>query len=164
VIRIRPARIKDLDVVTQIYNDVVLNTVATLDTEPKTIKEQEYWFTDHDSRSPILVAEEDGLVLGWASLSRWSGRCGYCDTSEISVYVGGKYRRKGIGRSLVERILETAEEVGLHTVIARITAGSESSIRLFESVGFIHIGTLREVGRKFDTLLDVHLMQKVFDN
>jgi phosphinothricin acetyltransferase len=162
--RIREARIEDVDAVTQIYNDAVLNTVATFDTHPKTISEQERWFAEHDSKNPILVAEEDGLVLGWASLSRWSDRCGYCDTSEISVYVRTGYRGKGIGRSLVERVLEAAEEAGLHTVIARITASRESSIRLFESLGFIHVGTLREVGRKFDMLLDVHLMQRVFDN
>ena len=108
--RIREARIEDVDAVTQIYNDAVLNTVATFDTQPKTISDQERWFTEHDSKNPILVAEEDGLVLGWASLSRWSDRCGYCDTSEISVYVRTGYRGKGIGRSLVERGLEAAEE------------------------------------------------------
>ena len=71
---IRPARQADLPAITAIYNDAVLKTTATFDLEPKTAAEQAKWFRAHGPKHPILVAEEGEGVLGWASLSAWSGR------------------------------------------------------------------------------------------
>lgn len=164
MLRIREARIDDLESITGIYNDAITNTVTTFDTVPKSLEEQRTWFAQHGSKTPILVAEKDGRVVGWASLSQWSDRCGYCDTSEVSVYVKEGYRGEGIGRNLTAAILQAGKDVGLHTVIARITESSKASIRLFESLGFTHIGIMREVGRKFGKLLNVHMMQKIFTN
>ncbi len=159
---IRPAKLEDVTAITEIYNEAILTTVATFDIEPKTDAEQSVWFANHSSKNPILVAESDGTVVGWASLSEWSDRCAYSDTAEISLYVKQEFRGKGIGRRLLEDIIEEGEKVGLHTVIARITKGNEESIHLHESVGFEHIGIMREVGRKFGKLLDVCLMQKIY--
>ncbi|KPJ49233.1 GCN5 family acetyltransferase [candidate division TA06 bacterium DG_26] len=158
---VRKARIDDLGAITEIYNHAVVNTAATLDIEQKTVEEQRIWFEEHGARAPILVAEEDGRVVAWASLSQWSRRGGYSDTAEVSVYVREGYRGKGIGRNLTKKILEAGKDAGLHAVIARITEGSETSIRLFESLGFTHVGVMREVGRKFGKLLDVRVMQKI---
>jgi phosphinothricin acetyltransferase len=136
--------------------------VATFDTEPKTVEEQKPWFESHDSRHPILVAEQDDAIVGWASLSKWSDRCAYSDTGEISVYVKEERRRKGTGKKLIQEILDQGQKVGLHTVVARIAESNEISVRLHEAFGFEHIGTMKEVGRKFGKLLDVHLMQKIY--
>lgn len=163
MLTIRRATLEDLGAITQIYNDAILRTVATFDTEPKTAEEQMMWFADHSPEYPILVADSNGLVVGWASLSRWSDRCGYSDTAEISLYVDEKHQGKGIGRKLLEAIIQKGQKAGLHTIIARIAEGSEASIRLHKSVGFEQIGTMREVGRKFGKLLDVHLLQKIYD-
>lgn len=102
------------------------------------------------------------MVVGWASLSKWSDRLAYADTAEISLYVQESLRGQGIGKRLVEAIVVEGEKVGLHTVIARIAGGNQVSIRLHEAVGFNHIGVMREVGRKFGELLDVYLMQKIY--
>ncbi|MGB3092900.1 MAG: N-acetyltransferase family protein, partial [Candidatus Zixiibacteriota bacterium] len=107
---------------------------------------------------------ENGIVVGWASLSKWSDRCAYSDTAEISLYVHHGHQGKGIGRKLLEAIVAEGQKAGLHTIIARIAEASEASIHLHKSVGFEHIGTMKEVGRKFGKLLDVYLMQKVYDN
>jgi len=163
MLKIRQAKLEDLSAITEIYNDAVLKTVATFDTEPKTIEEQRRWFVGHGSKYPILVAEQDGIVVGWASLSKWSGRCAYSRTAEISLYVREDCRRKGIGRNLLEEIVQAGQKAGLHTIVARIAEGNEVSIRLHESVGFEHIGVMKEVGRKFGRFLDVHLMQKILD-
>ena len=162
MLTIREARREDLIAITEIYNEAIIKTVATLDTQPKSIEEQRVWFDGHNAKYPILVAEDEDLIVGWASLSMWSDRCGYCDTAEISLYVKEEYRSRGIGRRLLGAILKKGKNAGLHTVIARIAGTNQASIHLLEASGFTHIGTMREVGRKFGRLLDVDLMQKIF--
>lgn len=161
MLKIRRAGLKDLDAITEIYNNAIVKTVATFDTEPKTIEEQKTWFVSHGRKYPILVAEQDMLVVGWASLSQWSDRCAYVGTAEVSLYVREEHQRKGIGRKLLEAIIHSGQEAGFHTILARIAEGNGVSIRLHESAGFEHIGVMREVGRKFGRFLDVHLMQKI---
>jgi L-amino acid N-acyltransferase YncA len=162
MLNIRQATFEDLDAITKIYNEAILKTVATFDTEPKTLEEQKIWFAQHSSKYPLLVAEQDECVVGWASLSRWSDRCAYSDTSELSFYVKEEYQGKGIGRKLLEALIKEGEKARLHTVIARIVEGNEISLHLHASLGFEHIGIMKEVGRKFEKLLDVHLMQKIY--
>ena len=74
MLTIRKATIADLSAITEIYNEAILTTNATFDTQPKTIVEQETWFTGHDEKHPIMVAEQDRKVVAWASLSEWSSR------------------------------------------------------------------------------------------
>lgn len=162
MLNIRQATINDLDIITEIYNEAILKTVATFDTETKTLEEQRKWFEDHGPKNPILIAELDGLIVGWASLSKYSNRCAYSDTAEISVYIKEEDQKKGVGRKLMEAILDEGEKGGLHTVIARITERNESSVHLHKSMGFEHIGIMKEVGLKFGKRLDVHLMEKIY--
>ena len=160
---IRKAKIEDLISINDIYNEAIEKTVATFDTTPKTLEEQKNWFTNHGPKNPILVAEKEESILGWASLSKWSDRCAYSDTAELSLYIKEKYRGQGIGRKLLEAIIQEGKKTGLHTVIARITEGNETSIHLHETVGFFHIGIMKEVGQKFEKRLDVYLMQKILN-
>ena len=162
VLTIRQATLGDLGAITEIYNEAILKTVATFDTEPKTLEEQEVWFENHGSRYPILIAEWDDVVVGWASLSRWSDRCAYSGTAENSLYVREEYQGRDIGKRLLEAILQEGQRAGLHTVIARVVEGSDVSLHLHESAGFEHIGVMKEVGLKFGRILDVHLMQKIY--
>ncbi len=163
MLTIRRAALPDLDAITEIYNAAILKTVATFDTEPKTDAEQKSWFGGHGPKYPILVAEQDGLIVGWASLSQWADRCGYSDTAEASLYVREEHQGQRIGRKLMEAITREGRKAGLHTVIARIAEGNEVSIHLAESAGFKHIGVMKEVGRKFGKLLDVYLMQLIYE-
>ena len=159
---IRKATLDDLDAITDIYNDAIVKTVATFDTEPKRLDEQKRWFMTHGDEHPILVAEQDHRILGWASLSQWSDRCAYSETAEISLYVREGHRGKGLGRRLLREIIDEGRRVHLHTVIARIADGNSVSIHVHEAVGFRHIGVMKEVGRKFGGLLDVTLMQLIY--
>jgi phosphinothricin acetyltransferase len=156
---VRSASLADLEAITQIYNDAILNTTATFDTEPKTLEDQKRWFLGHSQRHPILVCEREGEILGWASLSPWSNRCAYSDAAEASVYVRSDHRRQGIGKTLLKALISCAREAGLHTIIGRIAAGNQSSLRLARSCGFDSVGTMREVGFKFGRRLDVHIVQ-----
>lgn len=161
--QIRKARRSDLNAITEIYNEAILTVTATFDTEPKTISERLKWFRSHDRRHPILVAVLHGKVVGWSSLSSWSDRHAYDDTGETSFYVKAEYRGQGIGRRLKQATIDEARRLGFHTLIARVTQDSQESLHLNKSFGFVHVGTLREVGRKFGKLLDVHILQKILD-
>jgi phosphinothricin acetyltransferase len=162
-IQIRRAEVADLDAITEIYNEAILTTTATFDTEPKTASERVEWFQSHGERYPILVAVLGGRVIGWASLSRWSERRAYDDTAETSFYVKAGYRGQGIGRRLKQALIEEARRLQFHTLIARVAEGGRESLHLNESLGFVHVGTLKEVGRKFGRFLDVHILQKMLD-
>jgi len=163
VLTIRPAELTDLAAITEIYNEAIRTTTATFDMEPKTEREQLQWFKSHGPRHPILVADLDGKVVGWAHLAEWSNRSAYSDTAETSFYVKREQRGQGIGRKLKQSIIEEGRRLGFHTVIARVVEGNHQSLHLNKSYGFVHVGTLREVGRKFGKLLDVHILQKIYD-
>lgn len=162
MLHIRPATINDLPRITEIYNEAVLNTTATFDTEPKSIEDRTQWFKNHTERHPIIVGITDNTIAGWASLSRWSDRSAYDTTVEVSVYVDKDHRGKGIGKQLMEVITLEGKKTGAHNIISRITSGNEKSIHIHELFGYEHVGVLKEVGKKFGQFLDVHMMQKVF--
>lgn len=162
MLNIRPAAEKDIKAITEIYNEAIENTTATFDTEVKTIDNRMEWFHSHDEQHPVIVGEINGEVVGWASLSRWSDRCAYDSTAEVSVYVHKDFRDKGVGKRLLEVITLEGEEKKIHTILSRITEGNEKSIYLHERLGYEHVGVMREVGKKFGRLLSVHMLQKVF--
>lgn len=160
---IRRAGLADLPAITEIYNEAILTTTATFDTEPKTVDERLHWFQSHGERHPVIVAILGGRIVGWASISRWSERPAYDDTAETSFYVKSEVRGQGIGRRLKEAVVDEARRLRFHSLIARVAEGSDASLHLNESFGFVRVGTLREVGRKFGRLLDVHVLQKILD-
>lgn len=159
---IRSATERDLPSITEIYNDAILHTTATFDTDVKTLEDRKQWFANHTERHPILVAVHEDKVVGWASLSRWSDRCAYETTVEVSVYVDSNFRGAGIGKQLMEKITREGKNTGAHNIISRITSGNDMSIHIHELLGYEHVGVLKEVGKKFGKYLDVIIMQKVF--
>lgn len=161
MIETRKATIQDLKSITSIYNWAIVNTVATFDTEEKTIDDMKKWFLDHGSEYPIVVAEIENKIVGFASLSKYSTRCAYSNTAELSVYVGEEFQGQGTGKNLMKMVLEEGKKAGLHAVITRITDNNKRSIHLHEVFGFVHVGVLKEVGKKFDRVLDVLLMEKL---
>lgn len=162
LVSIRHACWDDLPGITRIYNDAIATTVATFDTSPKTDEEQTAWFAGHGRRHPVLVAERNGVVIGWGSLSAWSDRCAYSDAAEASLYVDARWQGLGVGSQLLNALIAEGRKTGLHTIIGRIVAGNETSLQLVKSAGFECVGTLKEVGFKFGRLLDVHLVQYIY--
>ncbi|HAZ11776.1 MAG: hypothetical protein A2X86_08015 [Bdellovibrionales bacterium GWA2_49_15] len=159
--KVRRASLRDLPSITAIYNEAIEKTTATFDTEKKSLEDRTAWWHKHGESLPVLVYEEAGTIFGWGALGLWSDRCAYSGTVENSIYVLEKYRGRGVGDALLSELIDLAREQGLHTIIARITEGNEASIRLHEKYAFLPIGIMREVGRKFGKLLDVHLMQLI---
>ena len=164
MIEIRPATIDDLKIITEIYNQAIFKTVATFDTEIKTIEEQKKWFKNHGKKNPIFVAIFDGNIIGFASLSKYSSRQAYSDTAELSLYIKEEHQGKGHGKKLMDSIIKEGKKVGIHAILSRITEGNEKSVYLHENLGFEHVGIMKEVGFKFGKRLDVILMEKVYKN
>jgi L-amino acid N-acyltransferase YncA len=160
-VTIRQAELTDAAAIAEIYNEAVLTTTATFDIEAKSVEERAQWLQSHDLRHPVLVAVIGGRVVGWASLTPWSERRAYDDTAETSFYVHSNHRGCGIGRKLKQAIIEEARRLGYHTLIALVAEGADASIHLNESTGFVHVGTLKQVGHKFERRLDVHILQKM---
>lgn len=163
VCSIRKAEINDIKQIKNIYNRAIVETVATFDTVEKSTEDMKKWFEAHGSKYPIVVSEIDNEIVGWAALSSYSTRCAYSDTTELSLYVKGDFQGQGIGNKLMKAILEEGKKSGVRAIIARITDGNEISIKLHEKHGFFHVGVLKKVGNKFGKILDVYLMEKVFE-
>ncbi len=163
MLNIRPANKKDVEAIMHIYNDAILTTTATFDTEIKTYDDRLAWFNGHDAKHPVLVGEINNSVIGWASLTRWSDRCAYDGTAEVSVYVHKDHRGKGVGKRLLEILVHEGEKAGLHYLLARISQGNEASIHIHTQFGFTHVGVMHQVGFKFGKYLDVHMMERVFN-
>lgn len=157
---LRPARPEDIPAVTAIYNDEVRHGTGTFDTEPRTEAQMRDWLKAHGGRHPVIVAEEDGKVTGWASLSEWSSRCAYARSAEVSVYVDADARGRGLAGELLDELLRRGREAGVSQALARITEGNEASLRLHRRRGFEDAGLLRRVGEKFGKVLDVRILQK----
>jgi phosphinothricin acetyltransferase len=159
--KIRPATRADVPAILDIYNEAVLTTTASYDYEPRSLQHRMSWFEEHERIGfPIFVAEEDsGTIVGWSSLSRFHDRKGYQFTCENSIYVAANSRGRGIGKLLLEPLIESAQKIGLHAIIAVIDASNEASLRLHGRLGFFEVGRFRRVGFKFGRWLDVVYME-----
>jgi L-amino acid N-acyltransferase len=162
--QLRLADAGDAEATRLIYNAAV-GTLATFDLRPRSRAEQEAWLQARTGAYAALVAVDpaaDGEpVIGFGSLAPYRDRPAYATTVEDSVYVRDDQRGRGVGRLLLDGLLDVAVGHGFHCVIARIVGGNEASIALHRAAGFDVVGTEREVGRKFRRWLDVVELQKL---
>ena len=140
----------DISACLAIYNYEVINGVATLDLEPRTLEEWHEWYNAHsDEHHPIIVGTVNDVVVGYASLSPYRLKDAFKSTVELSIYIHQDYRGQGVATRLMERILEIAkEDTMLHNVVSVITAGNEESTKLHNRFGFTYCGLTPEVGFK----------------
>lgn len=158
---LRLARPTDAEAIRTIYNAEVTGSTVTFDLRPRSLAEQLAWLEARSGAFAVVVAEEEGEVVGFASLSPYRDRPAYSTTVESSVYVRHDQRGKGLGRALMGEIVEVASRQGFHTIMARIVGHHEASIELHRAVGFEVVGVEREVGRKFGKWLDVVVVQRM---
>jgi len=156
---IRPASPSDLPAINDIYNFYVVNSTATYQEDPETLENRQAWFNRHGPAHPVTVARLGDTVAGWASLSPYHPRSAYRRTVECSVYVDSASNRRGVGRALMVDLVSRARAGGHHSIIALIDAEQAPSLALHESLGFVRVGHLCEVGFKFGRWLDVIYMQ-----
>lgn len=156
---IRPATPADAPAISAIYNHSVLHSTATYQEVPESDADRRAWITTHGPAHPVLVAEIDGQVAGWASLSPFHSRSAFRHTVESSVYIAETFHRRGLARALMLDLITRAHTAGHHVMLAIISADQTASIALHESLGFHHAGHLHEVGRKFNRWLDLVTME-----
>jgi phosphinothricin acetyltransferase len=162
---IRLASIKDAQGILAIYNDAILNTTAVYSYEPHTIDMRLQWLEDKRHHNiPVLVAEVDSMVTGFATYGPFRAWAAYQYTIEHSVYVHKAYRQQGIAEKLLWQLIETVKQQPIHTIVAGIDAGNVASIKLHQKLGFTEIGTFKQVGYKFDRWLDLKFMQLILDS
>src|SRR5258708_1646091 len=156
-VAVREAKKADVPGILEIYNEAVLNTTATADYEPSTLKHRMEWFKLRKKLNlPMFVAVEvGGRIVGWSSLSPYHTRYGYRFTAEVSVYVAADMRGQGIGKLLIPPLIDAAEQRGLHALVASIDSQNAASIRLHESFGFVKKGQLDQIIMKFGRWVDV---------
>ena len=158
---VRPFAWQDVPTITAMYAHYVAHSTATFDVEPP----GETFFADKlghivDLGHPLIVAERDGKLLGYAYASIYRPRPAYRFTCENTVYCAPDAQGMGVGTALMERVIEESRTFGFKQMIAVITAESAGSIRLHEKLGFREVGRYEKVGFKFDRWLDIVHMQK----
>ncbi|MFZ6005888.1 MAG: GNAT family N-acetyltransferase [Actinomycetota bacterium] len=158
---LRLATLDDAEAIRAIYNLEVTTSTVTFDLVPRSLEEQRAWQAARSGAHAVLVADLDGVVAGFGSLSPWRDRPAYSTTVEDSIYIHRDHQGKGVGKALLEALLETATAHGFHACMARIVGGHAASIALHVSCGFEQVGVEREVGRKFNRWLDVVLMERM---
>jgi len=158
---VRRATINDAEAIRRIYNIEVTTSTVTFDMVPRTLEEQQAWLIDRRGAHAVLVAEADGEIWGFGSLSPFRERAAYNTTVEDSVYVDRARQGQGVGKGLLAALVDTATSHGFHSVVARIVGGHDASIALHAALGFDHVGVEKEVGRKHRKWLDVVIMQRM---
>jgi L-amino acid N-acyltransferase YncA len=158
---LRLATVEDAEAIRSIYNVEVTTSTVTFDLEPRTLEVQRDWLAARSGAHSAIVAEVDGEVIGFASLSPWKDRPAYRTSVEDSVYVHRGHQGTGVGRILLAHVLDVAKQSGFHAVFGRIVGGHEASLALHAALGFEVVGVEREVGRKFGKWLDVVVVEKL---
>lgn len=155
-VRRRLARRSDLPAIVGIYNSTIPSRMVTADTEPVAVESRVPWFEAHSSPArPLWIAELDGKVAGWLSISTFYGRPAYDKTVEVSVYVDEECRGRGVGAYLLSEAIAHAPEIGVATLLGFIFAHNLPSLRLFERFGFAQWGRLPRVAELDGVARDV---------
>ena len=161
---LRDAQAGDLRTITEILNHEIRSGTASWTETPKTPDDMARWYEDrHAHGCPVLVAEEGGEVLGYASYGPFRVGEGYRETVEHSVYVARNARGRGIARLLMQRLIARACAAGLHRMVGGVSADQPASLGLHRALGFEEQGRLKGVGIKRGKRLDLAFMVLALD-
>lgn len=162
MVTLRTAEEADVPAMLEITNASILQDTALWVSTPFTLNQRLDWFRERRAGGfPVLVAEQAGKIVGFATYGPFRSYEGYARTVENSLYVDPSAQKQGIGRALLEALIAEAAAHRMHVMVAAITAGNAASIRLHEHCGFQTAGILPEVGAKFGNWLDLLLMYRV---
>jgi len=154
---------KDLLRIQEIYNYYVLYSTATFHTVPLSLNEIKEMVIFINPKYKTFVLKDDHYICGYVLLTQHKKRAAYDITAEISIYLDHSYVGKGLGNLAINYIEEYAKNIGVHGLIATVTGENMVSIKLFQNNGYFKCAHYKEVGNKFDRLLDVVALQKIFD-
>ncbi|QKJ29532.1 N-acetyltransferase family protein [Mucilaginibacter mali] len=157
---IRHANASDLPAILEIYNHAIIHTTAVYQDDVHTLAMREQWFADKLKLGhPVFVAAEAGKVTGFSTYGPFRNWPGYRFTVEHSVYVDTGSRGKGVGKMLVQAVINHARDKGMHALIAGIDSSSAGSLHLHQSLGFTEVAHFKQVGFKFGRWLDLKFLE-----
>jgi phosphinothricin acetyltransferase len=161
-VTVRDARLADLSRLTEIYNHYVVHTPITFDLDTYTPDERLPWFEQFSTsgRHRLFVAEEDGVVLGYAGSHQFRTRKAYDTTVEVTIYCAHEATGRGIGSALYAALFDAIAHEDLRLAIAGMTMPNDGSRALHTKFGFTPAGLMHEVGRKFNRYWDVAWYEK----
>ncbi|WP_067859062.1 GNAT family N-acetyltransferase [Nocardia shimofusensis] len=161
---IRDATEDDLPAILELHNANIATSTALWDVEQADPADRLTWFRDRRAAGmPVLIAEVDGEFAGYAHYGQFRPKAGYRYSVENSVYIAERFQRRGLASALLAELIERARGSGrVHAMIAAIESGNTGSIALHERFGFVEVGRMPEVGRKFGRWLDLTLLQLTF--
>ncbi|HVE60646.1 MAG TPA: GNAT family N-acetyltransferase [Chitinophagaceae bacterium] len=160
--QVRLANENDLEQLLQIYNDIILNTTAVYQYQPHTLQMRREWLeTKKREGFPVFVAEDRDNIVGFSTLGNFRNWQAYKYSVENSIYVASACRGKGVGKLLMPPLIDAAEKMDMHTIIAGIDATNEASLRLHKTFGFEEVAHFKEVGYKFKRWLDLKFLQLI---
>jgi L-amino acid N-acyltransferase YncA len=160
-VTIRAAEAADAEAIAAIHNQGIVDRIATLDTSLRTPAGTHEWLAGREPRHPVIVAEVNGTVVGWASLNRFNSRSAYDHVADFSVYVERAWRGRGVGGRLLERLIATAREIGFHKMVLSALARNAAGVGLYTKAGFDRVGIYREMGQLDGEWVDVVIMEKL---
>ena len=160
-VTIRDATGADVDAICAIHNQGIADRIATLDTTLRVPADTRAWLRVRGPRHPVLVAELDGAVVGWASLNRFNPRPAYDLVADFSVYIERARRGRGIGRQLLDRLIDLARAQGYHKMVLAAMAFNDAGLALYTRTGFTRVGVYREQGQLDGRWVDVVIMEKL---
>jgi L-amino acid N-acyltransferase YncA len=159
-ITIRPAIDDDASAIADIYNQGIDERGATFETAPRSADDISPKIAD-TARFPLLVAEDGGVVLGWASLSTYRPRPCYAGIAEFSIYLDRTARGRGLGRQLLTALIDAARDRGYWKLVSRVFSFNTASRALCRSCGFREVGVYEKHGRLDGTWLDVVIVERL---
>jgi L-amino acid N-acyltransferase YncA len=161
-VTLRDALEDDLPQILDIYNDVILNTTAVYSEQPHTLEMRQVWFNERKASGfPVIVAEQDGMVAGFATYGHFRVWPCYRFTVEHSVYVHVGNRGQGISNILLNEIIDHAKKAGMHALIAGVDSENDISLKLHFKFGFTQVARFKEVGYKFNRWLDLIFLELI---
>src|SRR6185295_5967620 len=164
MVHIRDAFPEDVPAILAIYNDVVATSTAIYREEPATLDDRRQWFDARRAQSyPVLVADDDSGLLGFASYGDFRAWPGYRFTVEHTVHIRADQRGRGVGTMLMQALIQRAVEQRKHVMIGGIDAANEASLRFHDRLGFVRTALLRQVGFKSGHWLDLVFVQRLLD-
>jgi phosphinothricin acetyltransferase len=165
---VRDATADDVPAINALYNALIATTTVAWTEDEEPLGERTVWFEHQGTLgNPVLVAEVDGHVVGFASYddfrdsTKWPG---YRFTVEHTVHVSQSHARAGIGRALLEALMVRAQGRGKHVMVGAVDSDNLDSLRFHERLGFSEVGRLTEIGFKFGRWLDVVFLQRRIDD
>jgi L-amino acid N-acyltransferase len=160
VTTIRHAIENDIRPMLDIYNEIILNTTAVFQYDLHTLEMRREWLAQKQKDNfPVFIAEENNKIVGFSTFGQFRNWQAYKYSVESSVYVKADQRGKGIGKLLLQPLIDAAKQMQLHTIIAGIVADNEASIALHKQFGFVEVAHFKEVGFKFNKWLDLKFLQ-----